>query len=143
MAQNATRLGVDANGVTLAGNSAGGNLALLAAYTVGTGQFPPSCGVPERAARAVIASYAPTDTADQSSGVPSIADDTGATYFGGTPQQVPEAYRATSPITYVRPGLPPTLLLPFTEHVFDRFWNSWGSQISYGVTKQFLDAPSR
>ncbi|WP_167472385.1 hypothetical protein [Nocardia arthritidis] len=38
--------------------------------------------------------------------------------FGGPPAAAPQAYLATSPLTYVRPGLPPTLQLQGTsDHV--------------------------
>jgi len=32
-------------------------------------------------------------------------------YLDGTPDAVPAAYRSASPLAYVRPGLPPTLLV--------------------------------
>ena len=33
------------------------------------------------------------------------------TYLGGTPEQVPERYAAASPVTYLSPQAPPTLLV--------------------------------
>jgi acetyl esterase/lipase len=33
------------------------------------------------------------------------------TYLGGTPEQVPDRYDAASPVTYVSPRSPPTLLI--------------------------------
>lgn len=113
VAQNAARYAINPGNITVAGASAGGNLALLAAYTTGTGTFPPSCPVPERRVRAVISFYGPTDTtrAIADSGSPGLADPLQSKVFGGTPKTAPEAYRVTSPITYVRPGLPPTLQL--------------------------------
>jgi acetyl esterase/lipase len=54
VARNADRYRIDLGDITVAGGSAGANLAMLAAYTVGTGIYPPSCDVPEHQVRAVI-----------------------------------------------------------------------------------------
>jgi len=175
VAHNAERYHIDPADITVGGGSAGANLAMLAAYTVGTGVYPPSCDVPEHQVRAVISLFGPTDTAVRDTGTPSISSARQRDYFGGDPTAVPEAYRTTSPITYVRAGLPPTLqiqgsldhivptsetrrmddllakagvahrtvMLPWTEHAYDSFWGSWGTQISYGVIDQFLTTYTR
>lgn len=39
----------------------------------------------------------------------------GSKVFGGSPDTAPVAYRTASPLTYVRPGLPPTLQLQGTR----------------------------
>ncbi|MBF6059810.1 alpha/beta hydrolase [Nocardia terpenica] len=120
VAQHADRYRIDPNDITVAGVSAGANLSLLAAYTVGTGKFAPSCPVAEHAVRAVISFYGPTDTARlmADSGSPAVAGPTESRVFGGAPATAPGAYLATSPLTYVRPGLPPTLQLQgTTDHV--------------------------
>lgn len=97
---NAARHGIDPDRIVLSGNSAGGNLASLVAYG---GDTP---------VRAVIQFYAPTDLAaahrDTDS---STARGMLESYLGGTPGTVPARYERNSPITYVRPGLPPTLIL--------------------------------
>jgi acetyl esterase/lipase len=175
VARNADRYRIDPDNITVAGGSAGANLAMLAAYTVGTGVYPPSCDVPEHQVRSVISLFGPTDTAVRDTGTPSVSSGRQRDYFGGDPTAVPDAYRTTSPITYVRAGLPPTLqiqgtldhivptseirrmddllatagvahrtvMLPWTEHAYDVFWSSWGTQISYGVIDQFLSAYAR
>ncbi|WP_167476657.1 alpha/beta hydrolase [Nocardia arthritidis] len=120
VAQHADRYAIDPNNITVAGLSAGANLSLLAAYTVGTGKFPPSCQVAEHPVRAVISFYGPTDTGRLmvDSGMPSVAGPTESAVFGGAPAATPQAYLATSPLTYVRPGLPPTLQLQgASDHV--------------------------
>jgi acetyl esterase/lipase len=140
---HAANYGADPSNLALAGDSSGGHLAMLTAYTIGTPDLPPSCPVAIAAVKAVVSLY------------------------GITVQ--PQSN--VSPFGYVRPGLPPTLLiqgtidhvvppdnapkmaaqlasvgdqyrlvqLPFTDHVFDLSWGSWPTQIARGVIQQFLD----
>jgi acetyl esterase/lipase len=88
---------IDADKIALLGRSAGGHLALLAAY-----QSP----VAEQLA-AVVAIYPPTDMRmwylDEKSDI--------VNFLGGLQHQVPQNFRASSPTEYVRDGLPPTLLV--------------------------------
>ena len=59
---NAARYEVDSTRIALLGRSAGGHLALLAAYTSGEAALAPSCtSSPDSSVRAVVALYAPTD----------------------------------------------------------------------------------
>jgi acetyl esterase/lipase len=101
---NASTYRIDPNNLFFCGRSAGGHLALLAAFEPGA---PP--------VRGVIAFYPPTDllrayretpTPDPL-GVRNILRD----FLGGPPERFPSAYKEASPSTYVRPGLPPTLLI--------------------------------
>lgn len=109
---NAGRHGIDPDRIVLGGNSAGANLAMLAAYTAGDDRVPPACPAADTSVRAVVQFYGPADLAaahrDTDS---SSAREMMETHLGGTPAAVPDRYRRNSPITYVRPGLPPTLIL--------------------------------
>jgi acetyl esterase/lipase len=113
----------------LAGQSAGGGLAMQVGYGLGDGTVTSSCGgaVPEPAA--IFALYPPDDFAmawNLKTGIGPVSGRTFNTgYIGGSPEQFPERYRAVSPIFHARPGLPPTLiaagahdhLVPFGGHV--------------------------
>ena len=78
--------GVDPSNLVLAGDSAGAHLAMLTAYTIGTPNLPPSCPVTVAPVKAVISLY-------------------GITYSNN------QAESDVMPISDVRQGLPPTLLI--------------------------------
>ena len=96
--------GIDVHRMALLGRSAGGHLAELAAYSPG--------GDP---VKAVIALYAPYDLVQGYRDLPSpdpikvreVLHD----FLDGTPDDRLALFKAASPATYVRAGLPPTLLL--------------------------------
>lgn len=96
-----SRYEADTSRLVLMGRSAGAHLAMLAAFTSG--------------ARAVISYYGPTDLEEGWREVPnpdpldvrSILE----TFLGGTPNGLPDQYRAASPVTYISAGGPPTLLV--------------------------------
>lgn len=101
---NAEKLGVDASRLVLLGRSAGGQIALNAAYAAR-----------DPAVRGVIALYAP---ADLFLGYESGREDDALQsrrllrqYLGGTPEEVPEVYAEASATTHVRGDSPSTLLL--------------------------------
>ena len=81
---------VDPSNVVLAGDSAGAHLAMLTAYTIGTPNLAPSCPVTVTPVKAVVSLY-------------------GITYSNN------QAESDVMPIAYVRPGLPPTLLIQGTN----------------------------
>ena len=102
--EHAERYGIDASRLALIGRSSGGHLALLAAYTLGLEPI-----------RGVVALYPPTDM-HWSWARPSprrVMDSNAiiADFLGGTPEDVPENFDRASPIRFVRPESPQTLLI--------------------------------
>jgi acetyl esterase/lipase len=102
--------GIDRARVGIIGRSAGGHLALLAAY------LPRPAGArAELRIRSVVAFYAPFDLAaayrDPPKPDPIDIRTVLRDFLGGSPEEVPEQYRVASPSTYVRVDLPPTLLI--------------------------------
>lgn len=96
--------GLDPTRIALLGRSAGGQLALLAAYTAN-----------EPAIRGVVSIYGPTDLKfgyDQPA-PKGLLDTRGVleSYLGGPPANADEAYFAASPINFVDGSSPPTLLI--------------------------------
>lgn len=113
--ERAAEIGVDSHHVALFGRSAGGQVALIAAYSMGDARLPASCAVAEAPVQAVVSLYAPTDLVwghdnplvpDPIAGPASIE-----IYLGGPPLAQPEAYRLASPVTWADRPLPPTLLI--------------------------------
>ena len=104
LSDSADAWGIDRGRVAILGRSSGGHLAELAAFMPGAFQF-----------RAVIAIYAPYNLVEGYMDLPS-PDPIGVravlrSFMNGTPEQKLVQYRAASPSSYIRPGLPPTLLL--------------------------------
>lgn len=101
---HSSELGLDPQRFVLLGRSAGGQLALLVAYTAG-----------DPAIRGAIAFYAPSDLrySYDHPGNPLVLDSRGVltAYLGGSPDQRPDTYAAASPLTFVGAVTPPTLLL--------------------------------
>lgn len=102
--QRAAAWGIASDRLALLGWSAGAHLATLAAFQP---DAPP--------VRAIVSYYGPVDLTEGYRNPPRpdpintrtlLAD-----FLNGTPDTRPADYRAASPITYVRPGLPPVLLI--------------------------------
>lgn len=113
---HAAQYHVDPERLALLGRSAGGQLALLAAYTATDPPFQPgSCDAQDTRVRAVISFYGPTDLAWDYThpGRPDVIDTPHVleNYLGGSPASVPQAYAAASPIEHVSAQSPPTLFL--------------------------------
>jgi acetyl esterase/lipase len=100
----AKELGLDPTRIALLGRSAGGQLALLAAYTAG-----------EPAIRGVVSIYGPTDLrfGYEHPANKQLLDTRGVleTYLGGSPTKEDDAYYTASPINFVTASSPPTLLI--------------------------------
>ena len=124
--EHAEEYGADASRLAVNGQSAGGLLAMLAAYTSNE-QIPPSCDVPDVGVDAVVAWYSVADgTADaprvpwrqRHSPIREELDEGAERMTGGTLEEVPEEYASMSPITHVSPDVPPTLVITSGHDLF-------------------------
>lgn len=113
--QNADTYQIDPDRIVLVGRSAGGQIALLTAYSPGNPALPAACPADDTSVRAVIAFYAPVDQQwgythpakpDLIQGSAKLRN-----YLGGTPDDMPETYRLASPNLQVTPQTPPTLII--------------------------------
>ncbi|GAB0171799.1 alpha/beta hydrolase [Lysinibacillus sp. CTST325] len=110
--QHADTYKIDPNRIILMGESAGGNLALLAAYSMGDKHLPPSTDVPDVSIKAVINMYGPSDMTEFYKNNPSkrYVQDVMNQYIGGLPSDYPERYKTLSPISYIQENTPPTIM---------------------------------
>jgi len=117
--------GVNPERIALIGASAGGQIALLAAYAPSHPQLTPSeLAGSDTAVRGVVSYYGPTDLmlyyhylGPKILGGKSNPQDSGFKksgrldeLLGGQPDEVPEMYELASPVAHVSSGSPPTLL---------------------------------
>lgn len=114
--RRAAQYDVDPERLALLGRSAGGQLALLAAYTAHEPTLQPvPCDARDTSVRAVISFYGPTDLAWDYAhpGRPDVIDTRRVleNYLGGTPTSMPQVYATASPIEHVSAQSPPTLFL--------------------------------
>lgn len=131
VAAHADTYHVDPKRISVMGYSAGGNLALLAAYSMGDPRLPASCSTSTVSVRSAVNLYGPPDLSliYRSSGSTDYIDDVLGRYIGGTPSEYPGRYRSLSPLSHVSASTPPTItvlgerdrLVPTNQaHVLDR-----------------------
>ena len=106
---------VDPRQLTLLGRSAGGHLALLAAYTPGDPKLPPSCDAPDTTVESVIDLYGPADLTwgyDHPANPRAYDIHAKLTGFtGGTPGTAADLYRLLSPSARATANSPRTLIV--------------------------------
>ncbi len=92
--ENADKYHIDKNKIALVGGSAGGHLAMMAAYS------KPSLNI-----KGIVNLYGPSDLTTK------YASETKSVEFliGQSFQQAPELYKKASPINYISKNIPPTL----------------------------------
>ena len=105
---------VDPKKVTLLGRSAGGHLALMAAYAPADPELPASCDAGDTTVDGVISLYAPTDLlwgyANPANKWVSDSRAKMRAFLGGGPADAGDRYRALSPLERVTIAAPRTLL---------------------------------
>jgi acetyl esterase/lipase len=157
--------GLDPTRLVILGRGAGGQLALLAAYTAG-----------EPAIRGAISLYGPTDLRYEyeNAAARTVVNSRQLleNFLGGPPSSAADAYAAASPINFVTAATPPTLLIhgmrdnvvpaeesvrlesklqdagvkhmfvrmPWATHACDRSWGGPCGQIATYAVERFLDA---
>ncbi|MDB4928852.1 MAG: Esterase/lipase-like [Myxococcaceae bacterium] len=111
--ERAAELGLDPARAAILGRSAGGEIALVAAYS--DDRIAPSCAVATAPVQAAVSVYGPSDMAWAHAHpfVPDVVRGVEAVevYLGGTPRTAPEAYRLATPQTWITDATPPTLLV--------------------------------
>lgn len=111
VAAHAADYHVDPERISVMGYSAGANLAMLAAYSEGDPELPPSRPGSAVDVRLVVNLYGPSDL--------TIGYDVGGSidfgraaldrYVGGSPRQFAARYRLISPLNHVGASTPPTI----------------------------------
>ena len=102
--KNAGAKGLDGEKIGLFGESAGAHLALMTGFT--GDQYGGEDGSIKKAVKCVAVLYPPTDMKihfEHNAKTQAL--------FGGTYEEMPEAYMKASPVTYAVKGVPPTLIL--------------------------------
>jgi acetyl esterase/lipase len=138
LTENSEKLNIDTNNFILLGRSAGGQIALVAAYTFHDPRI-----------RGVISFYAPADMiwGAKIKGNPLVlnTDKVFADYLGGSLEQCPEKYSESSSCEYVCDSSTPTLLIHGEIDAMVAFEHSVRLQKKLNachVKNYFLDLPS-
>ena len=106
---NGSEYGIDSSKVALVGGSAGGHLAMMAAYSADELYFSSGCDDSDisTGVQAIVNLYGPTDLTTDFA----IAQEATKYFLGETYDKNPEIFVKASPLTYISPGDPPTLTM--------------------------------
>jgi len=107
---NAKTLKLDPERIGIIGGSAGGHLSGLTSMTTGLKEFDGSGPFADQSTsiKAAIVMAATQDLMASNLGKTNA---NAIAFFGGALEQVPDVYKAASPITHVRAGVPPTIFI--------------------------------
>lgn len=115
VAEHAAEHGGDPETVFLAGDSAGGNLALEVAYRSAADDLEPACEGSVPPVAAVSTLYPVASPVGVHENTDPVMGDRGRElteqYTGGTPSEHPERYAAVTPAEHVTADAPPTLVV--------------------------------
>lgn len=107
---HANELKIDPGRIGCMGGSAGGHLSGLVAMTTGLAEFEGGGPFKEQSS-AVKAAIVMAATQDLLASNARKNTELALLFFGSSAQEKPELYKAASPITHVRPGVPPTIYI--------------------------------
>ena len=113
MRSEAASISVDPDRIGVAGGSAGGHLSMMVGYTSDVEAFDGQSGHPAVSSRvqAVVDLYGPADLTTDFAKRQSAPGEVLNRFLGGTYEEQTDRYVAASPIQYVTPDDPPTLIL--------------------------------
>lgn len=144
VAVNAGSFGIDPARIAIGGESSGGQMAALVAYTGGSSRFTAS-GQPSVRVNALIDIDGVLDlTSPLALRYENAAGDQSAMarWLGGSWERLPQAWSDASAATYAGPDSPPTLVLAGEDPRFTAGWDQIASTLeSNGIAHRKVDFP--